>query len=131
MIAVDTSALCAILFGEPHSEIYDDALFAADAIAISAPTAFEFLMVAEGRRNFFVRQQAERLLDIPRMTIMPWMEEYVAIADDAFRRYGKGRGHPAQLNFGDCMSYALAKALDVPLLYKGGHFARTDIAAAV
>ena len=131
MIAVDTSSLYAILFGEPDADLYDEALFQAEAIMIGAPTAFEFLMVAEGRRDFFVRQEAERLLNIPKMTIVPWDEEKITLALDAFSRFGKGSGHGAGLNFGDCMSYALAKALDLPLLYKGGDFARTDIAAAI
>jgi ribonuclease VapC len=60
--------------------------------------------------------------------IVPVDVDQVRIARDAFRRFGKGR-HPASLNFGDCFSYALAKALGEPLLFKGGDFARTDIVA--
>jgi ribonuclease VapC len=130
LIVVDTSALCAILFAESDADYYDDMLFRTPQIAIAAPTLFEFLMVAEGRGGESARRQAEELISLAQIRIVAWDESKVTIAQDAFRRYGKGQGHPAQLNFGDCMSYALAKALDAPLLYKGGGFALTDIVAA-
>jgi ribonuclease VapC len=63
--------------------------------------------------------------------IVPIDETVARIAADAFERYGRGRGHAARLNFGDCLSYAVAKALDAPLLFKGGGFALTDVAAAL
>ncbi len=65
-----------------------------------------------------------------KLMFVPFDERMIRIAQEAFLRYGKGR-HPAKLNFGDCMSYALAKALDVPLLYKGEDFAATDIESAL
>ena len=71
------------------------------------------------------------ILSRPGIRIEPWTDRHADIAQDAFTRYGKGQGHPAQLNFGDCMSYALAKSLDMPLLYKGGDFALTDIRSAI
>jgi len=133
LIAADTSALMAIFLNEEDSLTFERAIFQAREVVIAAPTAFEFVMVAQGRVHPSRGADADpwRLLSRSRLRIEPWTEAHVAIAEDAFRRYGKGQGHPAQLNFGDCMSYALAKALDVPLLYKGGDFAQTDIAAAV
>ena len=70
------------------------------------------------------------LLASNRFDVVPVDADQADIAQTAFVTYGKGTGHPAQLNFGDLFSYALAKARGVPLLYKGGDFARTDIAAA-
>jgi len=65
------------------------------------------------------------------LTVHDVTADLVRIAREAHLRFGKGMGHPAQLNFGDCFSYALAKSLDVPLLYKGGDFAKTDIKSAL
>jgi ribonuclease VapC len=65
------------------------------------------------------------------MGIVPYTEELVRPARDAFLRFGKGRGHPALLNYADCASYAPAKSRDIPLLFKGGDFARTDIVPAL
>ncbi len=64
-------------------------------------------------------------------TILPLTEEVGWIAAEAAERFGRGSGHPARLNFGDCLSYAFAKHLDVPLLYKGNDFTHTDITAAL
>lgn len=69
------------------------------------------------------------ILDVPTFEIVPPGPEEIDMAHVAFVAYGKGQGHPAGLNFGDLFSYALAKARGVPLLYKGGDFARTDVAA--
>lgn len=87
-------------------------------------------MVAQGNRIGRTTADTEALLARPRFRIVPWSDALVAIARDAFLTYGKGR-HPAGLNFGDCMSYALAKSLDAPLLYKGEDFAKTDVRSAV
>ncbi len=79
--------------------------------------------------------QCETLIDSffasSRVTIEPIGLEDLQLARDAHIRYGKGTGHPAQLNFGDCFSYALAKRLAAPLLYKGNDFAKTDIKSAL
>ena len=130
MIVVDTSALIAMLCDEPEAEAFTRAIFVARIGTIAAPTALEFFMVAEGQRARF-SSAPQDILARSGIVIESWTAEHLAIARNAFARYGKGQGHPAQLNFGDCMSYALAKSLDVPLLYKGGDFARTDIISAV
>lgn len=126
MIVVDTSALIAMLRDEPEAEALTHAIFDARVSVIAAPTALEFFMVAEGQRTRFTSAPQD-VFARSGVIVQPWTEQHLAIARDAFARYGKGRGHPAQLNFGDCMSYALAKSLDVPLLYKGDDFVQTDI----
>ena len=130
MIVVDTSSLIALFLREPDSRAHAGAIFAADQVLVGAQTAFEFRMVAHGRRRERDRDAAQLVHDM-NLIVEPWTEDLVMAAHAAFRRYGKGQGHPAQLNFGDCMSYALAKARDLPLLYKGGDFALTDIRSAL
>ena len=134
MIVVDTSALMAILLVEADGQVFADAIYRSDEAHIAAPTALEFLMVAGSARAVGVRPNAAAIAqDILSglLSIMPFEIDHVRLAAKAFAAYGKGRGHPAQLNFGDCMSYALAKALDAPLLYKGDDFVHTDIRPAL
>lgn len=127
MIAVDTSALMAILLGEPEAEACAEALETDDRIVISAVTAAEALIVA-GRRGLGAEMAG--LVDGLGL-------EIVSVAPAAARRvagaYGKwGRGvHPAALNFGDCFAYETAKSSGCPLLFVGGDFARTDIAGVL
>lgn len=126
---IDTSALMAILRLEPEARRLADAIKAADRRAMSAATLVEVGIVAEARRG----EQGARDLDAAitrlRIEIVPLTESHAAYARRAFRRYGKGQRHRAQLNFGDCFAYALAKAEGEPLLFKGGDFALTDIEA--
>jgi ribonuclease VapC len=129
VIVVDTSALIAILWREPDAEALEDALFRVSRRLLAAPVALEFYMVANGAGSW--SDLPDAMLSRLNLTIEPWTGEHLAIARAAFRRFGKGQGHPAQLNYGDCMSYALAKALDVPLLFKGGDFALTDVVPAL
>lgn len=129
MIVIDTSALIAILNSEPEAGAFAEALIVASRCLIAAPTKFELLMVAIGRRSDAGQQAASRLLAEYRVETIDWTEAHADLAIEAFRKYGKGR-HKAALNFGDCMAYALAKSLDAPLLYKGNDFALTDIRAA-
>ncbi len=87
-------------------------------------------MVIDGRRNARVSAFLEQLLERFGLIVEPVTQEQVQIAREAFRRYGKGSGHPAGLNYGDCFAYALARYLDEPLLFVGNDFAQTDIAQA-
>lgn len=87
-------------------------------------------MVAVGRKAEPGRNMAEALLARFNISVVSWNDSHASIAADAFVRFGKGR-HDAKLNFGDCMSYALAKSLDAPLLYKGDDFSKTDIKSAL
>ncbi len=124
---VDTSAVAAILFGEPDAARYVSALEDAPSRLLSAVTRVEISCVVEGRKGESGRADLERLLDAGGFEIVAVTPRHAEIAIEAFRRFGKGR-HPAGLNIGDCFSYALARATGLPLLFKGEDFARTDIA---
>jgi ribonuclease VapC len=129
LIVVDTSAVIAILQEEPDSATLMQALANTSRPVIGAPTKFELLMVASrppGRED-----DARQFLDAIGCEVADWTNELADIATEAFLCYGKGRGHAAKLNFGDCMSYALAKSLDAPLLFKGDDFTKTDIRSAL
>lgn len=132
MIIVDTSALISIYLREDDSTMFEEALFTNQTALIAAPTALEFVMVAQSRRSTRnIAASPDIVLTTHGLRVEPWTARHLAIARDAFTRFGKGQGHPARLNFGDCIAYALAKSLDAPLLYKGDDFARTDIRSAV
>lgn len=88
-------------------------------------------MVAVGRYGSVGLDKTKALIARSQITITPFTESLAELAAQAFLKFGKGCGHPAQLNFGDCMAYALAKSLDAPLLYKGDDFAKTDIRSAL
>lgn len=127
---VDSSALIAILFKEKEASAFASAMRDAPSRAVAAPTVVETAMVAEGRTGPAMGKELDELLDALNAEIVPFTAEHAALARDAWRRYGRGR-HPAGLNLGDCFSYALAKARDEPLLFKGDDFARTDVKAAI
>jgi ribonuclease VapC len=97
---------------------------------LSAVTRVELSFVIEGRKGEAGRTDLERLLDDGEFEIVAVTSQQAMIAIDAFRSYGKGR-HPAGLNIGDCFAYALAKATDMPLLFKGNDFIHTDVRTAV
>jgi ribonuclease VapC len=128
-MVVDTSALLAILEGESAAQRLVDALSAADAIRVSAGTAFEAGIVVEARRGEAGGRELDLLLHRLRADVVSVTSEHAEIARDAYRRFGKGR-HPAALNFGDCFAYALASALGEPLMFVGNDFSRTDVEAA-
>lgn len=129
-MVVDTSALVAILLREPGAEAFERALASARVRLVSAVTRVELSFVIEGRKGDAGRADLELLLQAGGFEVVSVTPQQATIAIDAFRRFGKGR-HPAGLNIGDCFSYALAKATDHPLLFKGDDFPRTDIRAAV
>jgi ribonuclease VapC len=130
LIVVDTSALMAILLQEPGSESFIVALSNTTRAIMGSPTRFELDMVATGRLKADGIALARQLVEAQQVEVIDWDAALSDIATLAFLQFGKGR-HPAQLNFGDCMAYALAKSLDAPLLYKGGDFAKTDIRSAL
>ncbi len=130
MIVVDTSALIAVLKREPEAESFSWVMRSASNLIMGAPTLFEFLMVSERYRLSDGSDVARQIVDKFALQIEPWAVKHADIAQLAFLQFGKGR-HPAKLNFGDCMSYALAKSLDAPLLYKGTDFGLTGIRSAV
>ena len=130
LIVVDTSALVAILLREPEASVFAAILERSGSCLLSAVSRVEFSMVVEGRAGGAGRVMLERTLLDAGIDIVAVTPAHADIAIAAFRRFGRGR-HRAALNLGDCFSYALAKALDVPLLFKGDDFAWTDIRVAV
>lgn len=130
MIAIDTSALAAIAFEEPEWKTFERVILESEVL-ISAVTVVEARMVIFGRKGMAGLVTLEALLHSPKFEVVSPGDQELDIALEAFIAFGKGSGHPAQLNFGDLFAYALAKSRGVSLLYKGNDFARTDIVSAV
>lgn len=127
-IVADTSALAAIIFAEPERHTFLRAVEEADNVLLSSVSAVETRMVVHGRRGERAVVLLNDLLRLPVFEIVPPAAAETDAAFAAFVAYGKGSGHPAQLNFGDVFSYALAKVRGLPLLFKGDDFSQTDIA---
>jgi ribonuclease VapC len=98
---------------------------------LSAATYVEFGVVIDGRRDPRLLRRVDDLINAAGITIEPVTEQQARIAREAYRDFGKGSGHPARLNFGDCFAYALARDRGEPLLYKGTDFSHTDIRSAI
>ena len=128
MIVSDTSALMALVMDEPEAPDIRHAIDEAGQTLISAATLVEFYIVAMGKGDDVYARAQALIRELP-IAVVPFDTEQAEIARRAYEQYGKGRGHPAQLNFGDTFSYALASSRGLPLLYKGGDFGRTDIPA--
>jgi ribonuclease VapC len=128
-LVADTSAFVAILLKEPDADIYRNTLLSVERVLISAATAVELHIVVTAKLGTDGILNLDRLLSQPLFEIVPVDHQQMTAANLAFERYGKGR-HPAKLNYGDLFSYALAKSKDLPLLFKGKDFSRTDIVAA-
>ncbi len=128
---VDTSALVAILRAEPEAAACAAAIEAAAERRISAANFLEAAIVIDGARDPIASRLFDDLVREASLVIEPVTEAQARIARDAYRDFGKGSGHPAQLNFGDCFAYALARAAGEPLLFKGTDFSHTDIARAL
>jgi len=129
-VIIDSSAIIAILFGEPDAALYAEAIATASTTAqgvrISAATYVEAAVVVESYSSTAGAQQFDALMRRAGIVIEAVTEEQAQLARQAYSDFGKGR-HPAGLNFGDCFSYALAKAAREPLLFKGNDFSQTDI----
>ena len=128
---VDTSALIAILRDEPEAPACAKAIEAASSRRISAANLVEAAIVIDASRDPVASRRFEDLLREAQLVVEPVTEAQARIAREAYRDFGKGSGHPARLNFGDCFAYALARATGEPLLFKGNDFAHTDIAPAL
>jgi ribonuclease VapC len=126
-VIIDTSALIAILRDEPEAPVFAEAIAAA-ACRISAASFLEAAAVIDAGRDPVASRRFDELLATAQIMIEPVTEMQARIAREAYRDFGKGSGHPAQLNFGDCFAYALAKQTGEPLLFKGDDFHHTDIA---
>jgi ribonuclease VapC len=127
---VDSSALVAVLRLEPDSRRLVESLFHSAAI-MSAATYLEASIVVDRSRDPRASRQFDLLLREAAIEIVPVTVEHARIAREAYRDFGKGSGHPAGLNFGDCFAYALAKERDQPLLYTGNDFGHTDVRSAM
>lgn len=131
MIAVDSSALVAIVLNEPEAPIFLSRLKRASHALISTVSVVETRMVIYGRLGHRATVLLDDLLRVPAFEIVSPGPTEMEAAWGAFIAYGKGSGHPAGLNFGDIFAYAVAKVRHLPLLFKGNDFARTDIVSAL
>lgn len=126
---LDTSAIVRAVLREPGYEQIFQRMGASPVLAVGAPTLVEAAMVLSSKVGRDSRAQLSRFLREADVQIIPFTAEHYEVAVDAFQRYGKGR-HPAALNFGDCLTYAVARLSGLPLLYTGDDFSRTDLSAA-
>jgi ribonuclease VapC len=128
---IDTSAVIAILRDEPEAVSYARAIAGATNRRVSAVNFVESAVVIDASRDPIATRRFDDFIREANIIVEPVTEIQAQIARDAYRDFGKGSGHPAKLNFGDCFAYALARALGEPLLFKGRDFAHTDIASAL
>lgn len=125
-MVIDTSALAAIFFGEPERQDFLRVIASDDNCLISAATVLETGIVLESRQGESAGREFDLFLVRANLRVVPVDADQTEFARSGWRKYGKGR-HPGGLNFGDCFSYALAKATGEPLLAKGKDFEITDI----
>jgi ribonuclease VapC len=128
---IDTSALVAILRDEAEAKICARAIESAAERRISAVNFVEAAVVIDGSRDPIASRRFDEVLREARIIIEPVTEFQVRLARDAYRDFGKGSGHLAKLNFGDCFAYALAKTTGESLLFIGADFGHTDIMSAI
>jgi len=128
---VDTSALMTILKREEGWEIFSRSLEASHQTSMSAATYFEGSILVDRWKSGVLSRRYDELIDEAHIAVEPLTAEQARIARQAYRDYGKGSGHPAQLNFGDCFSYALARDKREPILFKGDDFNHTDLRSAL
>jgi len=130
-VIIDTSALIAILRAEEDADAMAQAIENAPSRKISAANYLEAAVVIDASRDPIASRRFDELVDVAELRVEPVTHEQARIARDAHRDFGKGSGHKAGLNFGDCFAYALAKATGEALLFKGDDFGHTDITPAL
>jgi ribonuclease VapC len=128
---VDSSAWIAILLRESDHEIITAKVRGSKLVCITAPGLFETVMAAVGKIGPQGNEEVQAMLRLFNVQIVPFGADAADVAINAFLRYGKGRKHPAQLNYGDCISYAVSKCEVMPLLFKGDDFRKTDVECAI
>jgi ribonuclease VapC len=128
---IDTSAIIAILRDEPEATPCARAIADTTMRRVSAVNFVESAVVIDASRDPIATRRFDDFVKDAKISIEPVTETQAQIVRDAYRDFGKGSGHPAKLNFGDCFAYALARESGEPLLFKGGDFAYTDIIAAL
>jgi ribonuclease VapC len=126
-VIVDSSALIAILNEEPLAPRCLEALLVSPTTLMSAANLLEAAIAMDRHPSSVLGPALDDLIARLRVAVEPITLNQVVIARDAHRRFGRGSGHPAKLNFGDCFAYALARELDEPLLFVGQDFIHTDI----
>jgi ribonuclease VapC len=129
-VIVDTSAIMAMLLEEPEADEMLRLMVTAPTRRMSAGTWVELGTVLVRRRDPELSRRAERILPGLRIDLVPVTVAQAALGRQGYREYGRGSDHPAQLNLGDCFSYALAKETGEPLLFKGDDFTHTDVTRA-
>jgi ribonuclease VapC len=129
-MVIDTSALLAILLSEPEALAMAESIAAADRRLVGAPTLVEAAAVMLARKGGEGVIALDALLSRLSLEVVPMSPVAADFAREAYSRYGKGVGSPGVLNYGDVLSYGVARAEDEPLLYKGEDFRRTDITSA-
>jgi ribonuclease VapC len=128
---VDSSALVAILVNEEDGDSLSMVLDRTEVVRLSAASYFETSIVIDHYRDAVLSARLDDAILDSDIVIEPVTVEQARIARQAYRDYGKGSGHPAQLSFGDCFSYALAREKREPILFKGDDFSKTDLRSAL
>jgi len=126
-VIVDTSALIAVLRDEPEADRFGEAMGRATPPRVSAVTYVEAAVVVDSNRDPVLSGRFDDLLSVAQVKVEPVTQGQAEIARRAYRDFGKGSGHPAGLNFGDCFAYALARESGESLLFKGNDFDQTDV----
>lgn len=127
MLIVDSSAWVAILRDEPDAPTLLETIASASSVHLSAASFVEVGAVIDAARDPIASRRFDELLDLFQVVVEPVTPNQARRAREAYRDFGRGSGHPAQLNFGDVFSYALATDLRAPLLFKGADFSHTDV----
>jgi ribonuclease VapC len=130
-VIADTSAIIAILTEEDDAAVYAQAIAGADVRRLSAASYLECGIVLDSQRDPIIRRGLDELLLEAEFVVEPVTERQARLARQAYADFGKGCGHPAGLNFGDCLAYALAFDLREPLLWKGDDFGHTGVRSAL
>ncbi|HEY2647441.1 MAG TPA: type II toxin-antitoxin system VapC family toxin [Candidatus Acidoferrales bacterium] len=128
---VDTSAIVAILRDESDAQTFAENIAGARIRRVSAVSYVETAALIDGSRDPIASRRFDDFVREGSLQIENVTAEQAHIARQAYKDFGKGSGHPAQLNFGDCFSYALAKSMNESLLFKGHDFAHTDLTSAL
>ena len=127
---IDTSAIIAILRDEPDAAFFARVIAASTDRRVSAVNFVESAVVIDASRDPIASRRFDELIKQANISVEPVTLEQAQVARDAYRDFGRGSGHAAKLNFGDCFAYALAKTVGEPLLFKGSDFALTDVIGA-
>ena len=124
---VDASVVLAVYFKEQDAQQLARLMINAESLYMAAPSYLELCMVAASKRGAQAVEDIEAQLTLWGVEIIAFDQNAAKLSVQAFLRYGKGQGHPAQLNFGDCIAYATSKTEGMPLLFKGEDFVHTDV----